>query len=128
MRQKYTLFPRRPVGKIILLPKMSRALVLSGEASCCPLFSNGLTRRGLSDGTLQTFTLPSFDPVPNSIMSPLRGILSVILDDNELDWNGSGTEEKSVELSVILVRRKGLTIYRFGTRFAAVKVGSVIVL
>lgn len=31
MRHQYTLFPKRAVSKIILLPKVSKCFVLSGE-------------------------------------------------------------------------------------------------
>jgi hypothetical protein len=31
MRHKHTLFPRRAVSKIILIPKAAKMLVLSGE-------------------------------------------------------------------------------------------------
>lgn len=38
MRHKHTLFPRRPVSKIILIPKAAKMLVLSGKLSAvgCP--------------------------------------------------------------------------------------------
>lgn len=55
-------------------------------------------------------------------MSTLRGVVSVILDDNELDWGGPGSEDKSTDMTVVVVRRKGLGIYRLGTRLTAIKV------
>ncbi|ORY34108.1 hypothetical protein BCR39DRAFT_518520 [Naematelia encephala] len=102
LRHKHTLFPRRPVSKIVLLPKVSKLFVLS-------------------DGTLHAFLLPTLEPVNSSLIPPLRGITSVILDDDELDWAGPGTEEKNAEMTFVVVRRKGLGIYRLGNRMNAVK-------
>jgi hypothetical protein len=55
-------------------------------------------------------------------MSPLRGVVSVVLDDEQLEWGGPGTEDKTAEMTVVVVRRKGLGVYRLGTRLVAVKV------
>jgi hypothetical protein len=55
-------------------------------------------------------------------MSPVRGVVDVVLDDDELDWGGPGSEEKNAEMLVVVVRRKGLGVYRLGTRFVAQKV------
>jgi hypothetical protein len=35
MRHKHTLFPRRPVGKLVIIPKTGKILVLSGELPPC---------------------------------------------------------------------------------------------
>jgi hypothetical protein len=73
------------------------------------------------DGTLHPLTLPNLDPVPSTVMSPLRGVVSIILDDNELDWNPD-SDDKSAEMTVIVVRRKGLGIYKLATRLIPQKV------
>lgn len=52
----------------------------------------------------------------------MRGVISIILDDDEMDWAGPGTEDRNVEVTVVLVRRRGLAMYRLGTRMQAVKV------
>lgn len=105
LRHKHTLFPRRPVGKIILLPKVSRCFVLS-------------------DGTLHPLALPSLDVLPSTVMAPLRGVVSLVLDDEELDWGGPGSEERErgAEMTVVVVRRKGMAVYKLGARMQLVKV------
>lgn len=85
------------MSKIVLLPKLGRAFVLS-------------------EGTLHPLSLPSLEPVPSTVIQPLRGVVSVILDDDELEWGGVGAEEKGAEMTVVVVRRKGLGIYRLGQR------------
>jgi len=122
LRHKHTLFPRRPVSKIILLPKLSRALILSGE-SCDQQVQLLLNESPcVSDGTLHPLNLPSLKPVPSTVMTPLRGVISVILNDDELDWNRPGSEDKSGEMTIVVVRRKGMGIYRLGSRLTATKV------
>lgn len=106
MKHKHTLFPRRPVTKIILLPKVSRMFVLS-------------------EGTLHPFSLPHLELLPSTIVQPLRGIVSAVLDDEELEWNGPGSEDKGAEMTLVVVRRKGLGIYRLGQRLVPQKVREV---
>jgi hypothetical protein len=50
----------------------------------------------------------------------LRGVTSVVLDDEELGWDGG--EEKGGEMTVVVVRRKGLGIYKLGSRMVPFKV------
>ncbi|WVQ83199.1 hypothetical protein IAT38_005338 [Cryptococcus sp. DSM 104549] len=102
LRHRHTLFPRRPVSKMYILPKVSKLLVVS-------------------DGTLHSLTLPNLEPVPSSVMPPLRGVVSVVLDDDELEWDGEGSDDKNAEMKIVLVRRKVLGVYRLGNRLSSVK-------
>jgi hypothetical protein len=54
------------------------------------------------------------------VIAPLRGVTSVVLDDEELGWDGG--EEKGGEMTVVVVRRKGLGIYKLGSRMVPFKV------
>lgn len=117
MRYRYTVFPRRPISKIVLLPKLSRGFILSGQ--CSSLFHQ--TCANLADGTLHPVSLPNLEALPSTVIPPLRGVVSVVLDDDELDWEGPGSEDRGAELTVIVVRRKGLGIYRLGTRLVPIK-------
>jgi hypothetical protein len=103
LRHQHTLFPRRPVSKIILLPKVLRIFVLS-------------------EGTLHPLALPNLETLPSTVIQPLRGVVSVVLDDEELEWGGPGSEDKNAEMTMVVVRRKGLGIYRLGQRLTAQKV------
>lgn len=46
--------------------------------------------------------------------------MSVILNDDELDY-GQGSEEKT-DMTVVIVRRRVLGIYRLGNRLQSIKV------
>ncbi|OCF40481.1 hypothetical protein I317_05719 [Kwoniella heveanensis CBS 569] len=102
MKHRHTLFPRRPVSRLYVLPKISKLLIVS-------------------DGTLHALGLPNLEPLPSSHVPPLRGVLSVILDDEELDWGGPGSEDPNAQMTVVVVRRKGLGVYKLGNRMSAVK-------
>ena len=97
MRHTHTLFPKRPVNKIVILPKVSKLFILS-------------------EGTLHTLALPNLETLPSTVVQPLRGVVTVVLDDEELEWGGSE------EMTVVVVKRKGLSIYRLGARLVAQKV------
>ncbi|TYJ57008.1 hypothetical protein B9479_002287 [Cryptococcus floricola] len=100
MRRKQTLFPRRPVSKMYLLPNVSKILVIS-------------------DGTMHTLSLPDLAQIPSNVIPPMRGVISVILNDDELDWR-PGSEERT-DMTVVTVRRHGLGIYKLGHKFQAIK-------
>lgn len=76
---------------------------------------------------MHVFSLPGLEPVPSAYISPLRGIISVILDDEEMEWAGPGSEDRTAEVTVVLVRRRGLGIYKVGSRMQAVKVSQTMV-
>ncbi|WVW83780.1 hypothetical protein I302_105801 [Kwoniella bestiolae CBS 10118] len=102
MKHRHTLFPRRPVNRVYILPKISKILMIS-------------------DGTLHALSLPNLEPLPSSHVPPLRGVVSVILDDEELEWGGPGSEDPNAQMTVVVVRRKGLGVYKLGNRMNSVK-------
>ncbi|OCF74776.1 hypothetical protein I204_05158 [Kwoniella mangroviensis CBS 8886] len=102
MKNRHTLFPRRPVNRMYILPKISKILIIS-------------------DGTLHALSLPNLKPLPSSHVPPLRGVVSVILDDEELEWGGPGSEDLNAQMTVVVVRRKGLGVYKLGNRMNSVK-------
>ncbi|KAL7421749.1 hypothetical protein Q5752_003520 [Cryptotrichosporon argae] len=100
MRHRHSVFPKRPVSRLVLLPKVGKAFILS-------------------ESTLHPVSLPGLEPLPSSAIPPMRGVASVVLNDDELDW--SGQEERGAEMTVVVVRRKALAIYKVGQRMTAVK-------
>ena len=98
LKRQHTLFPRRSISRIVLLPQVQRAFILS-------------------EGTLHPLALPNLDTLPSTVIQPLRGIISVVLNDEELEWGGEG------EMTMVVVRRSGLGIYRVGQRLVPIKVG-----
>ena len=103
MRHQYAVFPRRPISQIILLPQLSRCFVLA-------------------EGTMHPLNLPFLENLPSTVIAPLRGVVSVILDDDELEWHGEGAEQNRTEMTMVIVRRRGLGIYRVGGRMTPQKV------
>ncbi|BEJ17778.1 hypothetical protein CspHIS471_0700460 [Cutaneotrichosporon sp. HIS471] len=99
LQRKHKLFPCRPVNRIVLLPKVSRALVLS-------------------EGTLHPLSLPGLEPLPSNSIAAVRGVVSVALNDDELDL---ADNDGTADMTVVLVKRKGLGIYRLGQRMTMVK-------
>ncbi|KLT38373.1 hypothetical protein CC85DRAFT_289576 [Cutaneotrichosporon oleaginosum] len=99
LQRKHKLFPCRPVNRVVLLPKVSRALILS-------------------EGTLHSLSLPGLEPLPSSSIAPVRGVVSVVLNDDELDL---ADKDGVTDMTVVLVKRKGLGIYRLGQRMTMVK-------
>lgn len=69
---------------------------------------------------MHALTLPSLESVPSTIIPTMRGVVSVILNDDELDY-GQGSEEKT-DMTVVIVRRRVLGIYRLGNRLQSIKV------
>jgi len=76
----------------------------------------------LTEGTLHPFTLPSLDPILNSQFAPIRGVVSVALNDDELDL-GAGDSEGMTDMTVVVLKRKGLVLCRIGSGFRTIKVG-----
>lgn len=93
------LFPRRPVSKIILMPVVGKALVLS-------------------DGTLSFFTLPTLDPVPSALINPIRGVVTAVIDDAEMDAD----TDKPAEMGLCVIKRKSIMLFRLGARLMTDKV------
>lgn len=100
LRHRQKVFPTKAISKIVLLPKVSKALILA-------------------EGTLHPLTLPGLEPVPSTSMPVIRGVVSVALNDDELDLGKEG--ESITDMTVVVVRRKGLAIYRMGNRMTMVK-------
>ena len=81
----------------------------------------------LSDGTLHPLSLPGLEALPSNLAAPLRGVVSVGLNDDELDLAGEDGEGVT-DMTAIVVRRKGLGMYRVGNRMTSVKVACVMCL
>lgn len=66
--------------------------------------------------------LPSLEPLPSTTIQTLRGVVNVVLNDDELEWAGPSHEDKTTDMTVVVIRRKGLGIYKVGSRMVLVKV------
>lgn len=66
--------------------------------------------------------LPSLEPLPSTTIQALRGVVNVVLNDDELEWAGPSHENKTTDMTMVVVRRKGLGIYKVGSRLVLVKV------
>lgn len=81
---------KRPVEKILLIPQVSKAVVLC-------------------DSSLSFFSLPFFDPIPVSLIQPIKGVSCFSHDIGE---EGRIGEDGTVELTVI--KRRAIQIYKIG--------------
>ncbi len=108
LRARQPLSPRRPANKILILPPIGKLLVLS-------------------EGVLQFFYLPNLDPVPNNVITPIRGVVTVALDDQEVALQIVDTSGTGMEMSVCVVKKKTVALYRLGTRMSWIQVRSNIV-
>lgn len=66
--------------------------------------------------------LPSLEPLPSTTIQTLRGVVNVVLNDEELEWAGPSHEDKTSDMTAVVVRRKGLGIYKVGARMTLIKV------
>ncbi|KAI8988123.1 hypothetical protein BDF20DRAFT_970210 [Mycotypha africana] len=81
---------KKSVEKILLLPQVSRAVVLC-------------------DATLLFFSLPFFEPIPASFIQPIKGVFCFSHDVGE---EGRIGEDGTVEL--VVVKRRTMQIYKIG--------------
>lgn len=92
----------KAIDKITLVPLHSKALVLSG-------------------GQVHFYTLPAFDPLPQSVISPLRGVIEFAID--ELAVQGTATREGGAPaVRLCIIRRRNISVYALRDRLSPIKV------
>ncbi|KAL7416423.1 hypothetical protein BDY24DRAFT_233923 [Mrakia frigida] len=100
LKHRHTLFPRKSVDRIFLLPSISKVLVLS-------------------ESTLHFLTLPSLDPIPTALIQSIRGVITVALDESHHDlYSAEGSGD---EVGICVIKRRGISVYRLGSRLFSVK-------
>jgi vacuolar protein sorting-associated protein 3 len=110
----------RPVDEIVLLPSISRALILSGK---CLEHSLWFTVDLTVDSQVHFYTLPSLDVVPYQIIRPIRHVVAFVVDDRHLRrpvsmLGASGGE--AVDFCVI--KKKELVLYTLRDKLVYLKV------
>ncbi|KAG8884781.1 hypothetical protein FRB97_003302 [Tulasnella sp. 331] len=90
----------KSIDKITLVPSHARALVLSG-------------------GIVHFYSLPAFDPLPPSLISPIRGVVEFALDELAVQATGAGAGGPPVRLCII--RRRNISVYALRDRLTQVK-------
>ncbi|KAI9472064.1 MAG: CNH domain-containing protein [Benjaminiella poitrasii] len=81
---------KKPVDRILLIPQVSKAVVLC-------------------DSTLSFFSLPFLDPIPSSVIQPIKNVSCFTHDIGE---EGRIGEDGTVELCVI--KRRAIQLYKIG--------------
>ncbi|KAK7047403.1 hypothetical protein VNI00_006634 [Paramarasmius palmivorus] len=110
----YTILSRqslpndKPVEEIVLLPSISRALVLSGHSIDY-----------LADNQIHFYTLPSLDVVASNIIKPIRHVVTFAVDHEHLirpaqPISGTPTRPEPVEFCVI--KRNAISMYSLRDR------------
>jgi hypothetical protein len=72
----------------------------------------------LSAGTLHPLSLPDLDPILSKDFAPIRGVVSVALNDDELDL---GSEDNMTDMTVVVLKRKAILLCRIGSGFHTIK-------
>lgn len=78
----------------------------------------------ITDGTLYFLALPTLEPLPHGSVQPIRDVIDVALDDLEIAWR-SGDEDnggKGVDITLSIVKRKAISIYRLGNKLSFIQV------
>ncbi|KAG8917630.1 hypothetical protein FRC01_002324, partial [Tulasnella sp. 417] len=93
----------KAVDKIALAPALGKALVLSG-------------------GVIHFYTLPALDPLPASVISPLRGVTEFAIDETAVQNTNNATSSQSVPpIRLCVVRRRVVVVYALRERLNQVK-------
>jgi hypothetical protein len=84
--------------------------------------------RNALDGTLYFLALPTLEPLPHGSAQPIRDVIDVALDDQEIAWRPGDDDHggKGVDITLSIVKRKAISIYRLGNKlsFLHVRVSS----
>jgi hypothetical protein len=97
---------------------------LSTEVSSCSLeceLTVGLRpcRGAPTESTLHFLTLPTLDPIPTALIQPIRGVITVAIDEGKNLYAQDGTGE---DVGLCVIKRRGISVYRLGGRLFSVKV------
>ncbi|KAG8944702.1 hypothetical protein FRC04_001601 [Tulasnella sp. 424] len=93
----------KAVDKIALVPALGKALVLSG-------------------GVIHFYTLPALDPLPASVISPLRGVTEFAIDETAIKTSNNAPSTQNIPpIRLCVVRRRVVVVYALRERLAQVK-------
>lgn len=96
LRKRHHLASGQAVSKLYLLPRAGKIGVLG------------------DDGLLVFLSLPSLEPVP---LNPIKGVLFVALDDQEVGWRATEDAEQKIEdMALCVVKRNTIMLYKLGTK------------
>ncbi|EJU00543.1 hypothetical protein DACRYDRAFT_80747, partial [Dacryopinax primogenitus] len=98
LQEKHTLPSRKAVSRIALIPRLSKALVLS-------------------DGTLYFFLLPSLEPIPISLINHIRGVLTFALDDADVFAHPEDVDATGL----CVLTRRGVGLWSLRERLLPIK-------
>ncbi|KZO91652.1 hypothetical protein CALVIDRAFT_340783 [Calocera viscosa TUFC12733] len=98
LQDRYTVPSRKAVSRIALIPRLSKALVLS-------------------DGTLYFFLLPSLEPIPIALINHIRGVLTFALDDADVFAH----PEDADATGLCVLTRRGVGLWSLRERLLPIK-------
>ncbi|KZO91651.1 hypothetical protein CALVIDRAFT_340720 [Calocera viscosa TUFC12733] len=98
LQERYTVPSRKAVSRIALIPRLSKALVLS-------------------DGTLYFFLLPSLEPIPIALINHIRGVLTFALDDADVFAH----PEDADATGLCVLTRRGVGLWSLRERLLPIK-------
>ncbi|KAG9013429.1 hypothetical protein FRB90_006050 [Tulasnella sp. 427] len=93
----------KAIEKIALVPALNKALVLSG-------------------GVIHFYTFPALDPLPASIISPLRGATEFAIDETAVQvCNNAAPNQNIPPIRLCVVRRRVVVVYALRDRLSQLK-------
>ncbi|KZT59571.1 hypothetical protein CALCODRAFT_493514 [Calocera cornea HHB12733] len=98
LQERHQLPSRKPVSRIALIPRLSKALVLS-------------------DGTLYFYLLPSLEPIPIALINHIRGVLTFALDDADVFEH----PEDADATGLCVLTRRGVGLWSLRERLLPIK-------
>ncbi|KAG9313500.1 hypothetical protein JVU11DRAFT_5826 [Chiua virens] len=115
-QESYSLISRqslpngKPVDELVLIPYMSRMLILCGKWTL--IFHSGTTKDGNEDRQIYFYTLPSLDPVPN--IKPIRHVETFAVDQHHLSRFAPTVHDIPGKLQPVdfcVIKRSAIALY-----------------
>ncbi|EPQ52370.1 hypothetical protein GLOTRDRAFT_65249 [Gloeophyllum trabeum ATCC 11539] len=93
----------RPIEEIALLPSISRALIFS-------------------DRQIHVYTLPSLDPVPPTVIKPIRNVVTLAVEDQHLKRSPPADPSHPVEaVEFCVIKRTSISCFSLSDRLLFLK-------
>lgn len=74
-------------------------------------------------GVIHFYTLPALDPLPASVISPLRGVSEFAIDETAIKTSSNAPSTQNIPpIRLCVVRRRVVVVYALRERLAQVKV------
>jgi hypothetical protein len=120
LQSRQSLPQDKPVDEIVLAPSIARALILSGTFSFEPTLACAFI---IATGSqILFYTIPSLDPVPTSMIAPMRNVVAFAVDEQHLRRPPPEFQERSEPIEFAIIKRNSIMLYSLRDRLFFQKV------